>query len=177
MSVDDKYKLVLPDNEDAFIDCFGGVYEHSPWIARAVYPLFAGLDAASLETLAAAMKIIVDNSSDEQKLDLLRAHPDLAGRIALAGELTPSSSAEQRSAGLDQCSPQEYEDFQNLNQQYLTQNAFPFILAVSGLNRGAILDNFRARLENSKTQEFKTALEQVHKIAHIRLSAISKNQG
>ena len=100
---------------------------------------------------------------------LIRAHPDLAGRIAVAGELTEDSASEQSSAGLDQCSDEEYEAFQSLNAAYVKKFSFPFVMAVRGCHRQEILAQFGARLHNSYEQEFGTALQEIHKIARLRL--------
>ena len=115
-----------------FIAIFGSVYEHSPWVAEAVYPsLTPGSDAAAM---AEQMRSVVNAASDKLKLDLLRAHPDLAGRLSLA-ELTESSRSEQTGAGLDRCTPEELSEFQALNTAYIEKFGFPFIFAVKGYHR------------------------------------------
>jgi OHCU decarboxylase len=157
---------------DAFITRFGGAYEHSPWVAEAVFD--DGYVADDISQLAQAMAAVVNGASHERQLALLRAHPDLAGRLAARGELTQSSTDEQKSAGLDQCSREELEQFQTLNTAYTDKFEFPFILAVSGKNRTQILENFEARLGNSPKQEFATALGEVHKIARIRLEKLAE---
>ena len=124
------------------------------------------------ETLAMLMADCVDNASTEKQLALIRAHPDLAGKAQLAGELTEESTTEQASAGLDQCSAEEYERFQALNTEYLEKFGFPFVMAVRGSDRAAILDAFSARLENDYELEFETALIEIHKIARLRLEAM-----
>jgi len=103
-------------NKADFVDAFGSIYEHSTWVAEAVYPsMTPGIDAQSM---AEAMRLVVEEASDVLKLELLRAHPDLAGRLSLA-ELTESSRSEQTGAGLDQCTPAELAEFQDLNNAYL----------------------------------------------------------
>lgn len=159
----------MMDTHD-FIARFSGVYEHSPWVAEKVAPLVNEGDAT--DTLAALMADCVDNASTEQQLALIRAHPDLAGKAQLAGELTEESTNEQASAGLDQCSAEEYEKFQALNAAYLEKFGFPFVMAVRGSDRAAILDAFAARLENDYELEFETALIEIHKIARLRLEAM-----
>lgn len=159
----------MMDTHD-FIARFSGVYEHSPWVAEKVAPLVNEGDAT--DTLAALMADCVDNASTEQQLALIRAHPDLAGKAQLAGELTEESTNEQASAGLDQCSTEEYEKFQALNAAYLEKFGFPFVMAVRGSDRAAILDAFAARLENDYELEFETALIEIHKIARLRLEAM-----
>ena len=149
-----------------FICLFGGIYEHSPWVAEAIYPqVTPGIDPFSMASL---METIVDTALDQQKLDLLRSHPDLAGRLSLA-DLTESSRAEQTGAGLDQCSPDELKEFQQLNRVYIEKFGFPFIFAVKGFHRTDILEAFRQRVEHHPDEEFKTAIEQVHRIARLRL--------
>ena len=159
----------MMDTHD-FIARFSGVYEHSPWVAEKVAPLVNEGDAT--DTLAALMADCVDNASTEQQLALIRAHPDLAGKAQLAGELTEESTNEQASAGLDQCSAEEYEEFQALNAAYLEKFGFPFVMAVRGSDRAAILDAFAARLDNDYELEFETALIEIHKIARLRLEAM-----
>ena len=159
-------------NKEKFLARFGGVYEHSPWIAEEAFEEGAVRTAKTAEDLSHAMAAVVEAADKDQQLALLRAHPDLAGRLALRGQLTDASSTEQQSAGLDQCSPEELALFTQYNERYKESFGFPFILAVSGRNRAQILDNFRQRLENAKDEEFVTALQEVHKIAHIRIAKI-----
>ncbi len=160
---------------DSFIDAFGGIYEHSPWVAETVFGHGVTPDMDSLTGLHDAMRTVVDASDSERKLVLLRNHPDLAGRLALRGELTAESTSEQASAGLDQCSPEELAEFQSLNDRYTRKFGFPFILAVRGMNRGGILDAFRVRVENAPEAEFDEALKQVHRIAFLRLTELFDN--
>lgn len=153
-----------------FIDAFGSIYEHSPWVAEAVFPAMTpGID---VQSMAEAMRLVVDEASDVLKLELLRAHPDLAGRLSLA-ELTESSRSEQTGAGLDQCTPAELAEFRDLNNAYLEKFGFPFIFAVKGFHRTDILEAFRDRVHHSREEEFKTAIEQVHRIARLRLETIA----
>lgn len=157
-----------------FIARYAGVYEHSPWVAERVAPLAGEGDDA--QQLAALMADCVDNAATEQQLELIRAHPDLAGRAQVAGELTADSTAEQASAGLDQCSPQEFERFQSLNRAYWDKFGFPFVMAVRGRDRAEILDAFAARVENNYDLEFETALIEIHKIARLRLDAMGAHE-
>ena len=159
----------MMDTHD-FIARYSGIYEHSPWVAEQVASLVSAGDDA--ETLAAIMADCVDNAAPERQLALIRAHPDLAGKAQLAGELTEDSTREQASAGLDQCSAQEYERFQALNDAYWEKFGFPFVMAVRGSSRAAILDAFAARLENDYALEFETALLEIHKIARLRLDSM-----
>ena len=114
----------------------------------------------------------MDSASRHDKLALIRAHPDLAGRLATAGELTADSAAEQASAGLDQCSAEEFEKFQALNRAYVEKFEFPFVMAVRGRQRSEILEAFAERVENSYEDEFATALREIHQIARMRLEQL-----
>ncbi len=154
-----------------FVARYGGIYEHSPWVAERVAALLDG-GTVDLETLARLMADCVDNASKEQQLDLIRAHPDLAGRAQVAGELTADSTEEQSSAGLDKCSTEEYARFQELNDLYKSKFDFPFVMAVRNSDRQQILEAFAARLENDVDTEFEAALEQIHTIARLRLDAM-----
>jgi 2-oxo-4-hydroxy-4-carboxy-5-ureidoimidazoline decarboxylase len=117
------------------------------------------------------MAAIVNGAVDDDKLSLLRAHPDLAGKLALA-DLTASSQSEQKGAGLDQCTPDELARFTELNELYKHKFGFPFIFAVKGFHRTDILDAFERRVKNDAETEFNEAIEQVHRIAKLRLEAL-----
>ncbi len=163
-----------------FVQVFGGVYEHSPWIAETVWELGSGpgtgpeMDTArdTAEGLHRAFREVVDEAGEEKQLALLRGHPDLAGRLAIAGELTAASNAEQAGADLGNCTPDEFEAFRSLNEAYRDKFGFPFILAVRGYHRTEILEIFRERVNNDPETEFAQALEQVHRIAMLRLRDI-----
>ncbi len=155
-----------------FIARYGSIYEHSPWVAEQVSTLGGDIEDSSV--LAALMADCVDNAAVEQQLELIRAHPDLAGKAQVAGELTQASTVEQASAGLDQCSPQEFTRFQELNDAYWEKFGFPFVMAVRGQDRVAILEAFGQRLGNDHDLEFETALIEIHKIARLRLDAMRK---
>ncbi|MBV1865902.1 MAG: 2-oxo-4-hydroxy-4-carboxy-5-ureidoimidazoline decarboxylase [Rhodobacteraceae bacterium] len=155
----------------AFISLYGGIYEHSPWVAETLFD--KGAAASPLENTG-PMAAIVESASLEMQMTLLRAHPDLAGKLAKSGTLTVESTSEQASAGLDQCSQQEFEEFTALNTRYRDNFGFPFILAVRGRNRAEILENFRARVDNDTATEFREALNQVHQIARLRLEALAQ---
>lgn len=157
------------DSHD-FIARYGAIYEHSPWVAERVAMLAA--DIADKHRIADLMADCVDNADTEQQLTLIRAHPDLAGKLQLAGELTDDSTEEQASAGLDQCSKIEYERFQALNEAYKEKFGFPFVMAVRKSNRTDILEAFGARLQNDYDAEFETALCEIHKIARLRIDAM-----
>jgi len=157
-------------NTHDFIARYAAIYEHSPWVAEQVAPLVADTD--DVTRIAALMADCVDNAATRRQLELIRAHPDLAGKAQLAGELTEDSTAEQTSAGLDQCSPGEFERFQSLNSAYRDKFGFPFVMAVRGSQRRQIIDAFAERLENDYDLEFETALTEIHKIARLRLDAM-----
>ena len=165
-----------------FIARYGGVYEHSPWVAERYFDsgALAHEQSSSVppssvpSSIILAFQRIVDEASYEEQLALLRAHPDLAGKLAISGGLTEASSAEQKSAGLDQCSAEEFAEFQKLNNEYTQKFGFPFIFAVSGFGREEILAAFRRRVHHDAREEFQTALAQVHKIAAIRLEKLAQ---
>jgi len=152
-----------------FVARFGGIYEHSPWVAERLWD--SGLSGVHdrVAGLKVAMAAIVDGADRDVKMALIRTHPDLAGRLAIAGELTAASTSEQASAGLDQCTPEELTRFKELNEAYKARFDFPFIMAVKDRSRQEILAAFEARLGNSPEQEFGTALAEIHKIAGLRL--------
>ncbi|MFL6672701.1 MAG: 2-oxo-4-hydroxy-4-carboxy-5-ureidoimidazoline decarboxylase, partial [Massilia sp.] len=155
-----------------FVDTLRGIYEHSPWIperAARARPL------ATPAALKLALQSAVAGASEAEQLSLLRAHPELAGKAAIAGELTLESTSEQAASGLNLCSPDEYAALHKLNAAYNEKFGFPFILAVKGptgrgLTRQAIIGTFARRLENQRAGEMAEALRQVHRIAEIRLN-------
>ena len=155
-----------------FLETFGGIYEHSSWVAEQVYKRRSSSNLDTVRGLHEALSRVVNSSPMEKKLALLRAHPDLAGKLAVTGKLSQNSSREQESAQLDRCSPEEFAEFQELNEAYKKRFGFPFIYAVLGKTRQEILENFRGRVNNSKRQECAEALNQVHRIAFMRLKPI-----
>lgn len=159
--------------EQDFIGCFGGVYEHSPWIARAVWR--DGLDESheDVDGLADALAATVDRADAELRLKLINAHPDLAGRAAVSGQLTRESTAEQANAGIDQCTAEEFDRFEDMNEKYKSKFGFTFVMAVKGSNRHKILDAFRRRVQNDPEVEFAQAIHEIHKIARLRLAEIA----
>lgn len=152
-----------------FVALLGGVFEGSPWVAAGAAP---GRPYGSLEALHAAMVRAVEGAGEGAQLALLRAHPDLAGRAARAGDLSRDSSLEQQGAGLNQLSDAEFGRFHALNTRYRERFGFPFILAVKGHTKTSILASFEERLPNSAEQERARALREVFRIAHLRLSAL-----
>ncbi|MEP1209514.1 MAG: allantoinase PuuE [Rhizobiaceae bacterium] len=152
-----------------FVETFGGVFEHSPWIAEHAYA--AGLGPANDTSggLHHAMKIQFRLADESQRLAVLNAHPDLAGKLAAAKRLTAESTAEQAGAGMDSLTDDERTTFTDLNQRYVEKFGFPFIIAVKGLNKSDILTAFQSRIENDRDTELSTACQQVEKIALLRL--------
>lgn len=155
-----------------FVDTFGGIYEHSPWVAEQVFEQGLGPQHNRLEVLAEVMARVVASADRDLQLKLILAHPDLAGKAAVAGDLTDASTDEQASAGLDQCSPEEFECFRQLNDAYRNRFQFPFIMAVKHSNRQQILAAFEQRLAHDPETEFATALSEINKIAQIRLQTM-----
>jgi OHCU decarboxylase len=159
-------------NQAEFITLLGSIYEHSPWVAQTLYTEGITSKDNDVDFLANRMKTIVEASSQEAKLNLLKAHPELAGKLAVIGNLTEDSKVEQASAGLDQCSEEEFTEFRKLNFEYTEKFGHPFIIAVRRLKRSEILLAFRQRINNDNQTEFETALIEVHKIALLRLKAL-----
>jgi OHCU decarboxylase len=145
------------------------VFEHSPWIAEQTWKK---RPFASAEELNHALRQTVDHAGEEKQLALIRAHPDLVGRLALAGRLTRESTHEQARAGLDNLSPEEIERFQKQNAAYQEKFGFPFVICARLNKKETILNGFNVRLQNSRKQEIKTALEEIGKIARLRLEDI-----
>lgn len=156
----------------AFVANFGGVFEHSPWVAEGTFEkgLDHTLDCA--EGLHAAMIAVLRSAPRERKLALINAHPDLAGRLAQAKRLTADSTAEQASAGLDALTADELKRFTALNEAYKARFGFVFIMAVRGRSKAEILAAFEKRLTHSADDEFAEALTQIERIARLRLDAM-----
>jgi 2-oxo-4-hydroxy-4-carboxy-5-ureidoimidazoline decarboxylase len=152
--------------QNDFVRGIGPVFEHSPWIAEMTW---TEKPFASFEQLHRALCETVKNSGEEKQLALIRAHPDLAGRAALVGTLTRESTSEQAGAGLNNLSPDEIELFQKQNAAYKNKFGFPFVVCARLNKKEAILAGFEQRLKNSRGQEIKTALEEIFKIAELRL--------
>ncbi|MCP3021205.1 2-oxo-4-hydroxy-4-carboxy-5-ureidoimidazoline decarboxylase [Cupriavidus basilensis] len=150
-----------------FIQALGGIYEHSAWVAQAAATQRPFAHAAAL---ADAMRAIVDSAGDAAQIKLVRAHPELAGKAAVRGELTAESTREQSGAGLDQCSAAQFEQLQSLNRQYNEKFGFPFILAVRGYDRAGIIGEFARRVNNEPAAELQTCINQIHRIAQFRLN-------
>lgn len=151
---------------DAFVRVVGPVFEHSPWIAERAWPRrpFGGV-----EELHRVLCDVVRGSTREEQLSLIRAHPDLVGRLAREGRLTRESTAEQAAAGLDALSAEEVEQFERYNAAYRARFGFPFVICARENRKGAILAAFPRRLEHSPEQEVAAALSEIFKIARLRL--------
>jgi OHCU decarboxylase len=152
-----------------FTRVIGPVFEHSPWIAERTAPQ---RPFTRMDDLHRALCGTVRNASEDEKLNLIRAHPDLVGRAALAGTLTSASQREQAAAGLNKLSPEEIALFQQQNAAYRARFGFPFIICARQSKKEAILAGFAQRLQNSPEQEIETALEEIFKIASLRLRDI-----
>ncbi|WP_268800359.1 2-oxo-4-hydroxy-4-carboxy-5-ureidoimidazoline decarboxylase [Pseudomonas huanghezhanensis] len=169
-----RFKTVTPAalNRDAFIQTFADIYEHSPWVAEKAYDLGHGSDIDNIHVLHALMSDILSSADHASQLALINAHPDLAGKAAVRGQLTQASTDEQVGAGIHHCTTEEFARFTELNEAYKAKFAFPFIMAVKGSNRHEILAAFETRIHNSTDVEFDCALAEINKIALFRLQAL-----
>ena len=154
------------------IDLLKSIYEHSKWVPERLLSENIN-EIQSKEELQLMMKKIVDNSSQTEKFNLINAHPELGKKLHKKEKLTKFSEDEQKSAGLDQCTDTEFEILTNLNNEYRLKFKFPFIIAVKGLNKNQIIDNMQKRVNNTKTEEFETAISEIHKIAELRIKDLS----
>ena len=152
-----------------FVRWLAPVFEHSPWVADTAY---ASRPFATVEALHEALCDVVRNAEHENQLALIRAHPDLVGRAASQGSLPAPSASEQASAGLDRLTSAEIEKFQTYNKAYREKFGFPFVICARLNKKEAILRGFESRLKNSREQEIQTALEEIYKIAYLRLQDI-----
>jgi 2-oxo-4-hydroxy-4-carboxy-5-ureidoimidazoline decarboxylase len=150
----------------AFTAALGHLFEHSPWVTEETWPRrpFANADA-----LHAALCVTMRAAAPERQLALIRAHPDLAGRLAQQRKLTAESTREQASAGLDQLTDAELAEFTRLNDAYKAKFGFPFVICARLNAKAAILGAMQSRLGNSPETEFTTALGEIEKIARLRL--------
>lgn len=155
----------------AFVAALGHLFEHSPWVAERTWPQRPFRDAAQLH---AALSATMRAAAKEDQLALIRAHPDLAGRLARQNQLTAESTREQASAGLNRLSDAELAEFQRNNTAYVARFGFPFIICARLNNRATILAAMKSRLNNSADAEFATALDEIEKIARLRLDDLLK---
>ena len=156
----------LPKSE--FIKVFANIFENAIWIAEKLYNQ---KPFDNFEELSSKMLNIFESAEKEKQLKILKDHPDLANKTKISS-LTPDSLKEQTSAGLDQCTKEEFNEFKKLNETY-KKFGFPFILAVKGKSKIEILNNFRARINSKPQIEFEEAIKQVKKIASLRLEDLN----
>ena len=152
-----------------FVARLGGIYEHSPWVAERTFP---ARPFASLDVLHAAMQRALHGASRDEQLALIRAHPELLGKL-VAAQLTESSRSEQASAGLDRCTAAQKSRMQALNRDYREKFGFPFIVAVKDLDWAGIIERIEARLQHTREAELATALQEIGRIARVRLEALA----
>ena len=152
-----------------FVERFGSIYEHSPWVAERAWDLELGPAHDSAVGLANALARTFRSASHDERLAVLKAHPDLAGKLAAARRLTADSTAEQASAALDALTDAERATFERLNAAYTARHGFPFIIAVRDNTKASILAAFEQRLSQDSAAEFATACAQVERIAALRL--------
>jgi 2-oxo-4-hydroxy-4-carboxy-5-ureidoimidazoline decarboxylase len=157
---------------EEFVDRFGGVFEHSPWIAERAWDHDRIVEPLTSEGVHEALCAEFAAASRKARTEVLRAHPDLAGRLALANQLTASSRAEQAGAGLDRLTPDELERFTELNERYVEAFGFPFIIAVRGHDKQSILEAFEERVTHTVDEEYEVACAQVERIAGLRIADI-----
>ena len=153
-------------DQRGFVERFGSLYEHSPWVAEGAWK---ERPFRNISDLHGALQNVVRAAPEERRLALIRAHPDLAGKAATEGSLTQESTREHASAGLDRLSPEEYETFNRLNDAYKEKFGFPLIFAAREHTKESILSGAEARLKHSRSEEIETALGEIAKIAHFRL--------
>jgi OHCU decarboxylase len=154
---------------DEFVAAYGGIFEHSPWIAERAFDLELGPAHDRAAGLHNALCRMFRSASEDERLGVLRAHPDLAGKLAAAKRLTAESTSEQASAGLDALTDAERARFSELNAAYVEKHGFPFIIAVRDHDKASILQAFVRRIENDRATEFDEACRQVERIAVFRL--------
>jgi OHCU decarboxylase len=155
-----------------FVSRFGGIFEHSPWVAEAAFDAGLPPEPWTAVALHAAMIGAMRAAPEDAQDRLIKAHPDLAGKLAAAHLLTADSTSEQASAGLDQLTEAEKARFTALNDAYQARFGFPFIVAVRGLTKADIIARFEARIANSRADERAEALGQIARITLLRLQAM-----
>ncbi|MGJ8611463.1 MAG: allantoinase PuuE [Octadecabacter sp.] len=157
-------------DKGGFIAAFGGIFEHSPWIAERAYDLGLGPTHDSATGVHSALCRMFRSASHDERLGVLTAHPDLAGKLAAANRLTAESTSEQAGAGLDALTGEEHAAFQALNTHYVEKHRFPFIIAVRDHTKASIMAAFHTRIDHNTDTEFATACQQVERIAEFRLT-------
>jgi len=159
-------------SREDFVSAYGGIFEHSAWIAEQAFDEELGPANDTASGLHAALCFQFRGAGDAERMGVLNAHPDLAGKLAAAKRLTAESTSEQASAGLDALTDEERAKFTELNEAYTSKFGFPFIIAVKGLTKDQILEAFENRINNDREQEFSTACKQVERIARLRLDDV-----
>ena len=167
-----RFKRPSEMTRETFVTSFGDVFEHSPWVAEHAHNLELGRMHDNVAGLHSALCRIFRSATEARRLEVLRAHPDLAGKIAAAKRLTTASSLEQASAGLDALSDDERSDFAKLNSNYVKKHGFPFIIAVRDHSKKSILKAFKTRATNDRATELREACLQVERIAELRLKEL-----
>ncbi|MCI4663802.1 MAG: allantoinase PuuE [Neomegalonema sp.] len=158
-------------NREAFVSAYGGIFEHSPWIAERAFTYELGPAHDCAAGVHSALCRAFRAATEAERLGVLRAHPDLAGKLAQARRLTAESTAEQASAGLDALTEEERAAFTQLNTDYVAKFGFPFIIAVRDHDKAGIMAAFQRRLQHDRPSEFAEACRQVERIAELRLQA------
>ncbi len=155
--------------KDRFVSLYGGIFEHSAWIAERAFGLELGPAHDCAAGVHNALCRMFRSATEDERLGVLLAHPDLAGKLAAAGRLTAESTSEQASAGLNMLTDEERETFTALNSDYVAKHGFPFIIAVRDHDKASILAAFKRRINNDRATEFAEACRQVERIAEFRL--------
>ena len=170
----DKYFTFLSKRigSKKFVNILKSIYEHSPWVPERLLSK-EGIEIKTKRELHLQMKQIVDNASKIEKLNLIRAHPELGNKLQKTKKLTRFSQEEKKSVGLDQCTEEEFEILTSLNKEYRSKFEFPFIIAVKGLSKNYIIENMKKRIKNNQEEEFNTAISEVHKIAKLRINDLT----
>ena len=167
-----RYERPSEMTRETFVSKYGSIFEHSPWIAEGAFELELGRTHDTAIGLHNALCRIFRSANEEQRLSVLTAHPDLAGKLAQANSLTAESTAEQAAAGLDYLTDEEKATFTKLNEEYVSKHGFPFIIAVRDHDKASILNAFHRRINNDRATEFAEACKQVERIADFRLMDI-----
>ena len=154
---------------DTFVAEFGGIFEHSPWVAEGAFDLELGETHDTALGVHQMLARVFRSATEQQRHGVLVAHPDLAGKLAAANRLTAESTAEQASVGLDSLTDAERAKLTQMNDAYTIKFGFPFIIAVRDNTKASIIDTFQRRIDNDRDTEFSEACKQVERIAELRL--------
>lgn len=159
---------MTPDEANAlskadFVARFGGLFEHSPWVAE------RAADLRPIADIHAGLMAALHGASRDEQIEVIRAHPELAGKAAIDRTLTDASAAEQAAAGLDRLTEEEFERFHTLNARFRERFGFPFIICVRLTDRAGILAAMQLRLANDRDQEIAAALTEIGEIVRLRL--------